>query len=116
MIDPSNKAVAEMMEIPPALLEEVLNGNEEALSGIARVQLTYIMEKMTQRCVDPSTSPSAVASVMEILRKMAMTNKDDANKSGGPQVVINITRAKDHAGDLSISGNTIDLEALEESA
>jgi len=95
MINPDNAAVAKLMAIPPALLEEIASGNEAALSGTARVQLAYIMEQVTQRCVDPSTSPAAVASIMEVLRKMASSGKTDADKSAGPSVVINITRAKD---------------------
>lgn len=114
MIDPDNKAVAKLMAIPPALLEEIANGNEEALAGTARVQLAYIMESMTMRCVDPQTSPSAVASIMEVLRKMAVNGKGEDAGSGGPQVVINITRAKDRAEGITIEGNSV--EALAETA
>ena len=95
MLDPDNPSVADALAIPPKLLHEINSGNEEALSGAARVQLAYIMERMAQRCVDPQTSPSAVASIMEVLRKMATSQKDNANKSSGPEVIINITRARD---------------------
>lgn len=104
MMDTKNPAVAKTLAIPPALLEEIAAGNEEALSGTARVQLAYIMEAMTHKCVDPSTSPSAVASIMEVLRKMASGSKGDADKSAGPGVVINITRAKDRDDAITIDG------------
>lgn len=108
MLDTENKAVAKAMDIPPALLEEILNGNEDALSGVARVQLTYLMEKMTHRCADPNTSPNAVASIMEILRKMAQGNKS-AGEQGGPQVVINISRARDNADKVLIEGQAVQV-------
>ena len=112
MIDPENKAVAKHLDIPPALLEEIAMGNEEALSGAARVQLAFIMERMTHRCVDPSTSPSAVASIMEVLRKMSAGKNGDADKLTGPQVVINITRAKDREdAPVVIEGTAETLEA-----
>ena len=105
MIDPENKAYSKHLAIPPTLLEEIAKGSEEALAGAARVQLAYIMEQMTVRCVDGSTSPSAVASVMEVLRKMSTSSKDAGNNSAGPGVVINITRAKDRSDDgITIEG------------
>jgi hypothetical protein len=94
MIDPEDEAYGKHLRIPPALLEEIAGGSEDALAGAARVQLAYIMEQITLRCVDKNTSPSAVASVMEVLRKMS-TSQKEAAASGGPGVVINITRAKD---------------------
>lgn len=105
-LDLDNKAVAKAMEIPPALLQEILDGNEQALSGVARVQLTYLMEKMTQRCADPNTSPAAVASIMEILRKMSTSNKS-AESGTGPQVVINISRAVEREETVTIEGQAI---------
>jgi len=111
MIDPDNKAVANILAIPPTLLSEIAEGNEEALSGTARVQLAYIMETMTRRCVDPATSPSAVASIMEVLRKMSSGKAGDADKSGEPRVVINITRAKEKHESVTIEGNAVEVPA-----
>ena len=103
MIDPSNPNVAALLEIPPAVLQEIAEGSEEALAGTARVQLAFIMERMTMRCVDPATSPAAIASIMEVLRKMAAQQKDAGVGAGGPQVVINISRAAENDG-LTIEG------------
>lgn len=118
MNDIENKAVAQRLAIPPALLEEIADGNEEALTGAARVQLAYIMEHMTHRCVDPATSPSAVGGIMEVLRKMSQGQKVDANLTGGPQVVINITRARDRENQESrevvvIEGKSTEIPALD---
>ena len=110
MLDRDNKAVSAAMDISPRLLEEIIDGNDAALAGVARVQLTYLMEKMTHRCADPNTSPAAVASIMEILRKMAAGNKVESG-GGGPKVVINISRAKDNPDNISIAGRTIEAES-----
>jgi len=107
MLDPDNKAVAKALAIPPALLEEINAGNEEALSGLARAQLAFLMERMTMRCLDPNVSPAAMSSFLEILRKMSV-GKNEAQSLGGPQVVINITRAKDRDDSVTIEGQTID--------
>ena len=98
------KAKADMMRIPRKLLEEIAEGDEAALSGTARVQLAFIMEQMTMRCVDPATSPTAIASIMEVLRKISQGQKAEG-PAGGPQVVINISRARDRSEGITIEGN-----------
>lgn len=117
MLDRENDAVAKALSIPPALLQEILEGNDDALSGLARVQLAYLMEKLTERCADPSTSVNGAASVMEILRKMAAGEKGGMGSGDNqPQVIINITRARDRAGSDAIEINsapTPPLEALD---
>lgn len=111
MLDRDNQAVNKALSIPPALLQEILDGNDEALAGVARVQLAYLMERMTERCADPATSVNGVASIMEILRKLAAGNREGGEHSGGPQVVINISRARDRNDAVTIEGAARRVEA-----
>ena len=106
-IDVTNPQVEQIMAIPPALLEAIHNGELDALSATARVQLAYLMEKATIRCAtDASVSPSATASIMEVLRKISASGKDVSDSDGGPQVVINITRRKDSDDAITIEGSS----------
>jgi hypothetical protein len=103
MLNRDNQAVDKALSIPPALLQEIMEGNDEALVGLARVQLAYLMERMTERCADPTTSVNGVASIMEILRKLASGNPAGGDVGTGPQVVINISRARDRSESDAIT-------------
>ena len=109
-LDIDNKAVAKAMDIPPTLLQAIHDGDTEALSGVARTQLAFLMETMTKRCADPDMPAGVVNGFLEILRKMATTDKSAGDGGGtGPKVVINISRAKDREEKIVIDGT----EALE---
>lgn len=105
MANLNNPAVYDKLTLSPKLLEEIGLGNDEALAGVARTQLAVVMEHMALRCLDPSTAPSAVASILEVLRKLSLGTKPDPSAQSAPQVVINITRTKDSDEKLVIDGS-----------
>lgn len=110
-MDLNDKAISRFTRIPPALLEAIHDGDPGALEGLARAQLVHLMEHTLNRATEPDAPAQLVTGTMELLRKIGAPHKSDSPGGGQPQVVINISRAKDRSEQVVIEGEAQTLDA-----
>lgn len=82
------------------------------METLARLMGAVNLDNLFRQMQDPKVNPSLRIEFQKMLNKMGKLEPDTKNaESGAPQVVINITRAKDQESNLVIEGASAALEA-----
>ena len=97
----------------PILSEEELAAIEKdpaLMETVARLLGAVNLDNLFRHMQNPDINPTARIEFQKMLNKMGKLDPDTkADTAGaGPQVVINITRAKDQSDAITIEGQTID--------
>jgi hypothetical protein len=68
------------------------------------------LDNLFRHMQNPTINPTARIEFQKMLNKMGRLEPDTKldTGGGGPQVVINITRAKDQSDAITIEGQTVD--------
>lgn len=109
---PQNPAIAKLLRLPPAVLEEI-SENPESLTKLSRVQLALVQEKLTRQYLDNAEASVAQGTaVHEALRKVSNLEGANARPAGGagPSVVFNFNVAKPPAVTVT-DDNTVTIDA-----
>ena len=105
-IDPEK---ADQSILSPAQMLEI-EEDPTKLETFARMLGTVNLDNLFRTMQNPNINPTARIEFQNLLNKMGRmepdTKADVAN--GGPQVVINITRAKDRDDAITIEGQAIE--------
>ena len=97
----------------PILSAEELAAIEQdpsLMETVARLLGAVNLDNLFRHMQNPDINPTARIEFQKMLNKMGRLEPDtklDTNGSG-PQVVINITRAKDQSDAITIEGQTVD--------
>lgn len=94
---PQNPAIAKLLRLPPAVLEEI-SENPESLTKLSRVQLALVQEKLTRQYLDNAEASVAQGTaVHEALRKVSNLEPRQAGgpAGGGFSITINIPTQTD---------------------
>jgi len=77
------------------------------LETVARLMGAVNLDNLFRHMQAPDVAVNAKIEFQKLLNKMGKLEPDDkdAHGAGGPQVVINITRAKDHEHGVTIEGS-----------
>lgn len=91
-----------MVELSPALMEEIVD-SPESIKPMVRGMAAMNLWNLFVNIQHPRTTNKDRLEFQSTLNKMAGLETKDANAQGGtPQVIINITRAKDSESVLHI--------------
>jgi len=100
-------ALDELTQLPPALVDAVQD-NPEAIQPLARGMAAINLYNLYKR-VQEGNSNKDLLELQVLLNKMTgMEKAQVATVGGGPQVVINITRARDSSQEI-IEGVAVTL-------
>jgi len=101
--------------LAPADVDEILE-NPEAMLKFARILSVANLDNLYRVMQHPSVKPEARIEFQKLLNRMGGLEKQDTTQGTGPQVIINITRAKDAGKEpVTIEGTTVEIPAsLEE--
>ena len=80
------------------------------METVARLLGAVNLDNLFRHMQNPDINPTARIEFQKMLNKMGRLEPDTKLDTGGsgPQVVINITRAKDQSDAITIEGQTID--------
>lgn len=80
------------------------------METLARMLGAVNLDNLFRHMQNPTINPMARIEFQKMLNKLGKLEPDTKadNASGGPQVVINITRAKDREDAITIEGQTVD--------
>ena len=97
----------------PILSADELAANEQdpsLMETVARLLGAVNLDNLCRHMQNPDINPTARIEFQKMLNKMGRLEPDTkADTAGaGPQVVINITRAKDDSEAITIEGQTIE--------
>ena len=105
-IDPtqSHKAI-----LSPADLQAI-EDDPSKIETVARMLGAVNLDNLFRHMQNPTINPTARIEFQKMLNKMGRLEPDTKldTGGGGPQVVINITRAKDQSDAITIEGQTVD--------
>ena len=105
-IDP---AKVDQSILSPADLQAI-EDDPSKIETVARMLGAVNLDNLFRHMQNPTINPTARIEFQKMLNKMGRLEPDtklDTNGSG-PQVVINITRAKDQSDAITIEGQTVD--------
>lgn len=105
-IDPSK---VDQAILSPADLQAI-EDDPSKIETVARMLGAVNLDNLFRHMQNPTINPTARIEFQKMLNKMGRLEPDtklDAG-GGGPQVVINITRAKDQSDAITIEGQTVD--------
>lgn len=91
---------------------EMIEEDPTKIEVLARLMGAVNLDNLFRFMQSPDINPMARLEFQKMLNKMGRLDpeKDDQNLGGGPQVVINITRAKDHGTEaVTIEGKANEL-------
>jgi hypothetical protein len=107
-----DKLTLEELAHKPILSRGQLQEIEEdpsKVETVARLMGAVNLDNLFRHMQNPSVNPMARIEFQKLLNKMGKLEPDpkaEAN-AGGPQVIINITRAKDHTDGITIEGRAL---------
>ena len=105
-IDPtqSHKAI-----LSPADLQAI-EDDPSKIETVARMLGAVNLDNLFRHMQNPTINPTARIEFQKMLNKMGRLEPDTKldTGGGGPQVVINITRAKDQSDAITIEGQSVD--------
>jgi hypothetical protein len=80
------------------------------METVARLLGAVNLDNLFRHMQNPTINPMARIEFQKMLNKLGKLEPDTKadNAGGGPQVVINITRAKDREDAITIEGQTVD--------
>jgi len=80
------------------------------METVARLLGAVNLDNLFRHMQNPDINPTARIEFQKMLNKMGRLEPDTKLDTGGsgPQVVINITRAKDQSDAITIEGQTVD--------
>ena len=80
------------------------------METVARMLGAVNLDNLFRHMQNPTINPMARIEFQKMLNKLGKLEPDTKadNQSGGPQVVINITRAKDRDDAITIEGQALD--------
>jgi hypothetical protein len=106
VIDPEK---ADESILSPAQMLEI-EEDPSKIETFARMLGAVNLDNLFRTMQNPTINPTARIEFQKMLNKMGRLEPDTkAELNGsGPQVVINITRAKDHSDALTIEGQAIE--------
>jgi len=109
VIDPTKVAEPILTPVELAKIEE----DPSLMETVARLLGAVNLDNLFRTMQNPEINPTARIEFQKLLNKMGRLEPDTkADVSGaGPQVVINITRAKDQEDAITIEGQTLDNDA-----
>ena len=89
---------------------ECIIDEPEKMEPVARAMGAVNLENLFKAMQDVKVNPTAKIEFQKMLNKLGKLEPDTKadNQSGGPQVVINITRAKDRDDAITIEGQALD--------
>ena len=104
-IDPAK--VDEPILSPAQMLE--IEDDPSRMETVARMFGAVNLDNLFRHMQNPTINPTARIEFQKMLNKMGRLEPDTKLDAGGagPQVVINITRAKDHSDALTIEGQAL---------
>lgn len=105
-IDPE---LADKPILSPAQMLE-LEEDPSKMETFARMLGAINLDNLFRTMQNPTINPMARIEFQKMLNKLGRYEPDTKadNQGGGPQVVINITRAKDRDDAITIEGQAID--------
>jgi len=88
---------------------EMIEEDPTKVEVVARLMGAVNLDNLFRFMQGPDINPMARIEFQKLLNKMGKLDpeKEDANAGGGPQVVINITRAKDAEEGVTIEGKAV---------
>ena len=105
-IDPtqSHKAI-----LSPADLQAI-EDDPSKIETVARMLGAVNLDNLFRHMQNPTINPTARIEFQKMLNKMGRLEPDTKldTGGGGPQVVINITRAKDQSDAITIEGQAVE--------
>lgn len=105
-IDPS---LADKPILSPAQMAAI-EEDPSLMETFARMLGAVNLDNLFRAMQNPTINPTARIEFQKMLNKMGRLEPDTKVDSGGagPQVVINITRAKDHSDAITIEGQAVE--------
>jgi hypothetical protein len=90
---------------------EMIEEDPTKIEVVARLMGAVNLDNLFRFMQGPDINPMARLEFQKLLNKMGKLEpeKEDQNAGGGPQVVINITRAKDAEDAVTIEGEAHDV-------
>jgi hypothetical protein len=101
-------AMAKATHLPPALVDEVQD-NPEAIRPLARGMAAVNLYNLFVKVSHPATSVKDKLEFQTMVNKLAGMDTKVQEAGSGPQVIINITRAKDKTSEV-IEGIAVKVE------
>lgn len=88
---------------------EMIEEDPTKIEVVARLMGAVNLDNLFRFMQRPDINPMARLEFQKLLNKMGKLEpeKEDQNAGGGPQVVINITRAKDADHGVTIEGQVV---------
>jgi hypothetical protein len=92
---------------------QMIEEDPSKMETLARLMGAVNLDNLFRHMQNPNINPTARIEFQKLLNKMGRLEPDSKSDGGssGPQVVINITRAKDHSDGIIIEGHSKALEA-----
>lgn len=98
--------------LSPGQLQQI-EDDPSLMETFARLLGAVNLDNLFRSMQNPTINPMARIEFQKLLNKMGRLEPDtkvDPNAGSGPQVVINITRAKDHSDAITIEGRAQALD------
>jgi len=87
---------------------QAIEEDPKHMETLARLMGAVNLDNLFRHMQNPDVNPTARLEFQKMLNKMGKLEPDDKVQTGtGPQVVINITRARDHEDGITIEGKAI---------
>lgn len=92
---------------------EAIEEDPSKLEVVARLMGAVNLDNLFRHMQSPDVAVNAKIEFQKLLNKMGQLEPDTGSDAagGGPQVVINITRARDHEHGVTIEGKSVDVGA-----
>jgi hypothetical protein len=104
----TDKTLAEKPILSRGQLKEI-EEDPTKIEIVARLMGAVNLDNLFRHMQNPSVNTQAKIEFQKLLNKMGKLEPEEkADVGGGPQVVINITRAKDHDTGVTIEGSTFE--------
>lgn len=106
----TNEELAHKSILSRGQLQEI-EDDPSKMEVVARLMGAVNLDNLFRHMQSPLVNPTARIEFQKMLNKMGKLEPDtklDAG-NGGPQVIINITRAKDHSDAITIEGKAVDV-------
>jgi hypothetical protein len=92
---------------------QMIEDDPSNMETLARLMGAVNLDNLFRHMQNPNVNPAVRIEFQKLLNKMGKLEPDSKAETGGtgPQVVINITRAKDQSTGLVIEGQATAIEA-----
>lgn len=85
-----DKATEHNVKIPPALLQAIREGNDEAFEGVVKAQMACLLEHALHRAIMPDAPPSLITGLLDVQRKISTPTVAEQSRGSSFHLTLNL--------------------------